>query len=346
MTESLPADVTTPMEVIQAGPSNSGPPHGPVEVATPQVTKSTSAKLTSASKSASSSHKSSSAHKSSSHSSSSHSSSSSSSASLADSINSLTSSLQANFTQLTANLDTMNSNILQLVEACVGDEQYETVDQYSISDSGHEHSALNANIFPGSTWPNETTSIPVASQTAKAKFFDKLLQSAGGKEPLGPTIDNSLTDTINKIVRSKPDDTFDKDIFKGILQPGNCPGLSKITVNPSVWDRIPAEARTQDVKLQRVHNSMIKAASSFSYVLNTLLENMSEDDCTLSLSPENMESLLDKSSQAWSCFGSANFELVARRREALRPHIASDFGHLCAQKTPYTDFLFGDVVTT
>ncbi len=49
MTESLPADVTTPMEVIQAGPSNSGPPHGPVEVATPQVTKSTSAKQTSAS---------------------------------------------------------------------------------------------------------------------------------------------------------------------------------------------------------------------------------------------------------------------------------------------------------
>ncbi len=29
----------------------------------------------------------------------------------------------------------------------------------------------------------------------------------------------------------------------------------------------------------------------------------------------------------------------------MRPHIASDFGHLCAQKTPYTDFLFGDDVT-
>ncbi len=90
---------------------------------------------------------------------------------------------------------------------------------------------------------------------------------------------------------------------------------------------------------------MIKVASSFSYILNTLLENMSEDDGTLTLSPENMESLLDKSLQAWSCFGSANFELVARRREALRPHIASDSGHLCAQKTPYTDILFGDGVT-
>ncbi len=72
---------------------------------------------------------------------------------------------------------------------------------------------------------------------------------------------------------------------------------------------------------------------------------MSEDDGTLTLSPENMESLLDKSLQAWSCFGSANFELEARRREALRLHIASDFRHLYVQKTPYTDFLFGDDVT-
>ncbi len=71
--------------------------------------------------------------------------------------------------------------------------------------------------------------------------------------------------------------------------------FSKITVNPSVLKCIPAEARIQDVKLQRVHNSMIKAASSFSYISNTLWENMSEDDGTLTLSQENMKSLLDKS---------------------------------------------------
>ncbi len=49
---------------------------------------------------------------------------------------------------------------------------------------------------------------------------------------------------IKKIMRSKPDEYFDNDIFKGILQPGNCLGLSKITVNQPVWDLIPAEART------------------------------------------------------------------------------------------------------
>ncbi len=90
---------------------------------------------------------------------------------------------------------------------------------------------------------------------------------------------------------------------------------------------------------------MIKAASSVSYILNTLLENMSENNVTLILSPENKEWLLDKSLQTWSCFGSANFDLVFWHSEPLQPHIASDFGHLCAQKTPYTDLLFGDDVT-
>ncbi len=48
MMEALPG-VTTPMEVVQvAGPSSLGPPHGPVEVAMPTETKSTSVKSTSA----------------------------------------------------------------------------------------------------------------------------------------------------------------------------------------------------------------------------------------------------------------------------------------------------------
>ncbi len=105
----------------------------------------------------------------------------------------------------------MNANIVCWQKPVCGGEQDEYVDQYFMSDSGQEHSTLKTKKLPGFTGPNETTSTPVASQTAKAKFVDKLLQTAGGKDPLGPTIDNSLADTINTVMRSKP---FDKDIFK------------------------------------------------------------------------------------------------------------------------------------
>ena len=45
------------------------------------------------------------------------------------------------------------------------------------------------------------------------------------------------------------------------------------------------------------------------------------------------------------CLGAANWELVQRRREALKPQISRHYSHLCAQKTPYTDMLLGDNIT-
>ena len=43
--------------------------------------------------------------------------------------------------------------------------------------------------------------------------------------------------------------------------------------------------------------------------------------------------------------GAANWELVQRRWEALKPQISKHYAHLCAQKVKFTDSLFGDDVT-
>ena len=45
----------------------------------------------------------------------------------------------------------------------------------------------------------------------------------------------------------KPDEECDKNT-NTILRPENCDGLSKITANQVIWDRISAEARASDVK--------------------------------------------------------------------------------------------------
>ena len=45
------------------------------------------------------------------------------------------------------------------------------------------------------------------------------------------------------------------------------------------------------------------------------------------------------------CLGPANWELVQRRREALKPLISKDHAHLCVQKVQFTDSRFGDGVT-
>ena len=48
----------------------------------------------------------------------------------------------------------------------------------------------------------------------------------------------------------KPEEESEKNLFQKTLRPENCPGLSKITANQVIWDRVSAEARTGDVKMQ------------------------------------------------------------------------------------------------
>ena len=54
--------------------------------------------------------------------------------------------------------------------------------------------------------------------------------------------------------------------------------------------------------------------------------------------------LLDKlwkvTKDSLCCLGAANWELVQRCREALKPQISKDYAHLCAQKVNFTDSLF------
>ena len=59
--------------------------------------------------------------------------------------------------------------------------------------------------------------------------------------------------------------------------------------------------------------------------------------------------LLDKlrklTEDFFCCLGAANWVLVQRRREALKPQLSKDYAHLRAQKVNFTDSLFGDDVT-
>ncbi|KAM7447855.1 hypothetical protein ABFA07_004043 [Porites harrisoni] len=144
-------------------------------------------------------------------------------------------------------------------------------------------------------------------------------------------------------MRQKPEEESEKNLFQKILRPENCPGLSKITVNQVIWDRVSAEARTGDVKMQRVQSALVKGTTNVALIADLVLKS-SEDKDNI-----DTTALLDKlwklTEDSLCCLGAANWELVQRRREALKPQISKDYAHLCAQKVKFTDSLFGDDVT-
>ena len=144
-------------------------------------------------------------------------------------------------------------------------------------------------------------------------------------------------------MRQKPEEESEKNLFQKILRPENCPGLSKITVNQVIWDRVSAEARAGDVKTQRVQSALVKGTTNVALIADLVLKS-SEDKDNIDIT-----ALLDKlwklTKDSLCCLGAANWELVQRRREALKPQISKDYAHLCAQKVKFTDSLFGDDVT-
>ena len=88
--------------------------------------------------------------------------------------------------------------------------------------------------------------------------------------------------------------------------------------------RIVAEARMNDVKMQRVQTALVKGTTNVVLISDLIIKH------------SNVLLL----TQFWKvtedslvCLRAANWELVQRRRKALKPQIFRDYGHLCAQNS-------------
>ena len=88
------------------------------------------------------------------------------------------------------------------------------------------------------------------STSTPNKFLSSLEKKANAQEATGPKINDTLASHVTAIMRQKPEEEREKDLLQKILRPENCPYLSKTTVNQVIWDRVSAEARTGDVKMQ------------------------------------------------------------------------------------------------
>ena len=181
------------------------------------------------------------------------------------------------------------------------------------------------------------------STSAPNKFLSSFEKKANTQEATGPKINEELASHVTAIMWQKPEEEIEKNLFQKILRPGNCLGLSKITVNQVIWDRVSAEARTGNVKMQQVQNALVKGTTNVALIADLVLKSSQGKDNI------DTTALLDKPwklmEDSLCCLGVANRELVQRRWEALKPQISIDYAHLCAQKVKFTDSLVGDDVT-
>ena len=59
----------------------------------------------------------------------------------------------------------------------------------------------------------------------------------------------SLSAHVQVLVRGKPEDDVVKNVFDNIKQPEGCEGLSQVSVNLSIWEKMNNESKGQDARL-------------------------------------------------------------------------------------------------
>ena len=178
-----------------------------------------------------------------------------------DVVKSFAESISANFTvlysfqKLGENLNVMNDNIMSLVhwpESEFSDDISEQLDVNEVNEASEKRSNTEQNADESATGQAEPPSKRKKADESAApnKFLSSLKKKANTQEATGPKINDTLASHVTSIMRQKPEEESEKNLIQKILRPENCPGLSKITVNQVIWDRVSAEARTGDVKMQ------------------------------------------------------------------------------------------------
>ena len=100
-----------------------------------------------------------------------------------------------------------------------------------------------------------------------------------------------------------------------------------------IWDQLNSQTRSQDVNLQKIQASNIKAMTALTVLINDILSNKSG---------LNKENALKRLTDALALLGTANIEFNHFRRDLIRPHLKQEYTNLCFKLTPLSTSLFGD----
>ena len=162
-----------------------------------------------------------------------------------------------------------------------------------------------------------------------------LVATIAKDDGVGSKLDSKLAATVQRLMRTKPEEKVVSELFASIKQPENCDALSQVVVNPCIWDKMPQESRNLDSRLQKVQLGIAKGATAVARMYDGLLRMANNG-------VEEAADILAHGNNALISLGTANVEMVQRRREAIKPSFDAEYAHLFHPTTSFTTALLGD----
>lgn len=258
--------------------------------------------------------------------------------------------------QMATAIQSMSQQMSLFMSAQAGQEDDTMTDQYDYGedyDCYYDEDEYDENELLG--FANDGTPVVRKKRPAEAatpvvpdldskklKLLEQMKTESSTEEPKGPKIQELLAQNVTNFMRNRPDEAKLNKAMDDYLPPENCPGLETIRVNPNIWRNISHEARTQDLKQQRLHRSFIKGVSAMVQMIDILVTDW--DAHTGILNEDAFQRIMSHATNSLKFLGNSNFGLCMRRREFLRSAIKPEYMHLCSTSAPFTTQLFGDEV--
>ena len=185
-----------------------------------------------------------------------------------------------------------------------------------------------------STANTQTTDAPATNSsqsTVLAMVADEL-----NEEKCGPGVAENLAKVVDKLLRTRLAEEKLKEKQNLYSRPKNCESMVPTRVNSEIWQQLQPHTRSQDIRMQKVQNCLLKGLMPSTQLTNTLLQLPG------SVPTESRESIVKQALDSLTLIAQANAELNQRRREMIKPDLNQQFQQLCNDQVPITSWLFGD----
>ena len=141
---------------------------------------------------------------------------------------------------------------------------------------------------------------------------------------------------LQTLMSSRLDNKKRESLCEKHIIPENTRLLDVPKVNEEIWRVLSLDARSKDVKLQKVQSNCLRAIVPVVRAIDHLVKNQSQTDQVC------IVTLLVYSLALISC---ASSDMNSWRRDSMKKELNHEYTALCSQQNPVTEYLFGDNIT-
>lgn len=221
---------------------------------------------------------------------------------------------------------TLQENRLQKIESKLTEyeESYDCGNDECYQDECEEYSLVE----------DQSPEAPLAkdSSVSSASVFEDIFKKYNVVDEVDGPINSHLATLVNKVFREGISDEKFQKLLKDTHRPENCESLIKTRVNNLVWNLLSPQIHTIDSNMQKIQESVVKAAIIITKLISTSSSQLDE-------------SQIETGTDALGLLGQANKLINVRRKDLHKSNLNPEFHYLCSPSQKFTDLLYGDDIS-